>query len=467
MENPLVSVVVPCYRQAEFVGDAIRSVLDQTYPRFELVVVDDASPDDTARVVAGFSDPRIKVVTHAENRGLSASRNSGIAASTGDIVALLDADDMFHRDKLKLHVAFLGARPEIGVSYNARFEMNHSAATVRELWRPPVSVGLRELMLAFPFGPSDMVIRREWFTTAGVFDPAVGSAEDTDLPCRFALAGCGFAGVDRALNFRRYHSGRPRRNLRGRLEDVTRVLDAVTADPRCPAEVAALRGVAAKTHLMAVMSLALIQGEVELGRQFVRDLLRLDPSVLQGEPCELLDYLVQECIADDSLDHADLLARVLDQLPPEADALTARHRWAVSRGCLWRGIRAVMWGRSEDGRRHFQRALAFDAVIDDSLLGAVTQHLLDQRVECGAEVVGRVLDELVPELDRFGRARPGTRLQALYLVNSAFESYRGGRYRDVPAAVLQAAVRDPSHLRNRGVLSILARSIGHVAGVRP
>jgi hypothetical protein len=97
----------------------------------------------------------------------------------------------------------------------------------------------------------------------------------------------------------------------------------------------------------------------------------------------------------------------------------------------------------------------------------VTQHLLDQRVECGAEVVDGVLDELVPELDRFGRARPGTRLQALYLVNSAFESYRGGNFRDVPGAVLQAAVRDPSHLRNRGVLSILARSIGHVAGVRP
>ena len=467
MENPLVSVVVPSYRQAEFVGDAIRSVLDQTYSRFELVVVDDASPDDTADVVAGFSDPRITVVAHEENRGLSASRNSGIAASTGDIVALLDADDMFHRDKLRLHVAFLGAHPEIGVSYNARFEMNHSAATVRELWRPPVSVGLGELMLGFPFGPSDMVIRREWFARAGLFDPAVGSAEDTDLPCRFALAGCRFAGVDRALNYRRYHAGRPRRNLRGRLEDVTRVLDAVTADPRCPAEVAALRGVAVKTHLMAVMSVALIQGEADLGRQFVRDLIRLDPSVLEGEPCELLDYLVQECIADDSLDHAEVLTRVLAQLPPEAAALAARHSWAVARGCVWRAIRAAMWGRSDDARRHFQRASALGAEIDDSLLGAVTRHLLDQRVECGAEAVDRVLDGLVPELDRLGGARPGTRLKALYLVNRAFESYRGGDYRDVPGAVLRAVVRDPSHLKNRGVLSMLARSVGHVVGVRP
>ncbi len=467
MKDSLFSVVVPCYSQAEFVGDAIRSVLEQTYPDFELVVVDDASPDDTARVVAGFSDPRIKVVTHGKNRGLSASRNSGIAASTGDIVALLDADDMFHRDKLKLHAAFLGAHPGIGVWYNSRFEMNHSAATVRELWRPPVSVGLRELMLAFPFGPSDMVIRREWFAAAGLFDPAVGSAEDTDLPCRFALAGCGFAGVDRALNYRRYHSGRPRKDLRGRLEDVTRVLDAVTTDPRCPAEVAALRGVAVKTHLMAVMSLALIQGEAELGRQFVRDLVRLDPSVLQGEPCELLDYLVQECIADDSLDHAEVLSRVLDQLPPEAAALAARQRWAVARGCLWRGIRAVMWGRPDDGRRHLQRASALGAEIDDSVLGPVTHHLLDQRVECGAEVVEGVLDELVPGLDRLGSARPGTRLKALYLVNCAFESYRGGRYRDVPGHVFRALASDPSHLRNRGVVSMLARSIGHVVGMRP
>src|ERR1700736_5280277 len=89
-EAPLVSVVVPCYNQAHFLRDVIESVLAQTYPHVELVVVDDGSPDNTTDVVADY--PILRCVRQ-ENRGVAEARNTGFRASNGEFVLFIDADD--------------------------------------------------------------------------------------------------------------------------------------------------------------------------------------------------------------------------------------------------------------------------------------------------------------------------------------------------------------------------------------
>ena len=151
MSNIRVSVIIPAYNQADFLGAAIQSVLAQTYPNFEIVVVDDASTDLSIEVVKQFDDPRIKLLMHEENRGLPASRNTGMRASLGEFIAFLDADDIFHPEKLESHVAFLDNNPDVGVSYNNRFNLNYSANTIRNLWHPPAEVNLADLVCGFPF----------------------------------------------------------------------------------------------------------------------------------------------------------------------------------------------------------------------------------------------------------------------------------------------------------------------------
>src|ERR687890_856397 len=86
----LVSVVIPCYNQAHFLGEAIESVLAQSYPRFEIIVVDDGSTDDTSKVAARHPGGRY---VYQNNQGVSAARNSGLARSEGEYVVFLDADD--------------------------------------------------------------------------------------------------------------------------------------------------------------------------------------------------------------------------------------------------------------------------------------------------------------------------------------------------------------------------------------
>lgn len=458
MNPPLVSVIIPAYNQAEFLAETIQSVLNQTYPNFEIIVVNDASTDNTDEVMAKFADARLKYIVHEKNQRLSAARNTGIDASKGEILFLLDADDLFHPEKLQAHVKFLAEHPEIGVSYNARFELNHSSNTVREMWRPPLTVTLKDLILAFPFSPSDTVVRREWAFKAGLFDPSVGTAEDTDFPCRLALAGCRFAGIDRALNYRRYHSGRGRRNLPDRIHDVERVQAAIFADPRCPQEVRDLGRMAIKHHLMVIVSLALIQNETELAHKYVRELVVLDPSVVQGNPCELVEFMLSECIADESVDHEALLKQVFDQFLPELSALFGQYDWAVARGWLWKGIRAIIWDREADGRAHFARAVEWGAGIDEPLMRLITYHLLGYETEFGTDAVMQVLSALSPFVNQVA-GRGGDRLEASYLINRAFDGYRGGAYKKIPTMVMRAWKKDPSYLGNRGVLSIFLRSM--------
>ena len=113
---PTVSVVIPVHGVERFIGAALSSVLGQDFHDFEIVVVDDGSPDSSMDIVNSFVDSRIRVVSQP-NAGLAAARNTGILASRGEFVALLDGDDTMLPEKLGRHVRHLWTRPELGVSY--------------------------------------------------------------------------------------------------------------------------------------------------------------------------------------------------------------------------------------------------------------------------------------------------------------------------------------------------------------
>jgi glycosyltransferase involved in cell wall biosynthesis len=91
---PTVSIIIPAYNQSEYLAEAIRSALDQSWTDVEVVVVDDGSTDDTADVCRTFTDPRVRYIWQA-NRGLSGARNTGIRESRGSFLSFLDSDDLF------------------------------------------------------------------------------------------------------------------------------------------------------------------------------------------------------------------------------------------------------------------------------------------------------------------------------------------------------------------------------------
>lgn len=112
---PLVSVIMPAYNARPYIAEAINSVLEQDYPHVELIVIDDGSRDGTAECAESFGE-RVKVIRQA-NAGVAAARNKGLAEARGELIAFLDADDVWLPGKLKAQVEYLHAHPETGVVY--------------------------------------------------------------------------------------------------------------------------------------------------------------------------------------------------------------------------------------------------------------------------------------------------------------------------------------------------------------
>src|ERR1700753_1447270 len=112
--EPKLTVLMPAYNAGRYHAEAIRSVLDQSFTDFELLIVNDGSTDDTAKIIQSFKDPRIMLISQ-ENKGVSAALNLGLAYAKAPIVARFDADDICYPERLKIQYDFISSYPEYGI----------------------------------------------------------------------------------------------------------------------------------------------------------------------------------------------------------------------------------------------------------------------------------------------------------------------------------------------------------------
>ena len=185
---PTVSVIIPAYNAAWCLPRAIDSVLEQTYPPIEILVVDDGSTDETSKVLAEYGQA-ISVQQKA-NGGLSSARNAGIRAAIGRWIAFLDADDWWLSGKLQAQVAFLQGHPEVGFCSVAT-RVEDPEGTYLNLWSCPEGRGsfLETIFLdnaAVAGSGSGVLARRDLFETADLFDETLSSLEDVDMWMRLA-----------------------------------------------------------------------------------------------------------------------------------------------------------------------------------------------------------------------------------------------------------------------------------------
>ena len=472
MKEPKVSVVIPAYNGCDQLAEAIQSVLDQSYPDFELIVVDDCSPEGATHIVAGFDDPRVRLIVHQENQGAIAARKSGVDDSSGAIIAFLDQDDRFHPDKLATHVAFLDRHPNVGVTYNSRFECDGDARTIRAIWQPPHTLTLADLVLGFPFAPSDTVMRRKLAQHEEIWDQSfvldgtekIFNGGEIVLSGRLALEGHQIADVGRTLNYRRYHPRRVFTDLAARCQAERACQDIIFNDARCPESVRALRDRAFTNIYLFWIYYAFAQNETALGQSFVHEAVRLTPSIVEGIPCELVTFLVDNIANESSLDLDETLTQVFAQMPQTQAQVSRQLEWAIARGHLIRGAQAMLWDRPKEGHRYLQRALALGAHVDEPFLSSLTYQLFLRQEAFGVEATQRSLRHLSDVFGDLGRLNRRRRLQGYFAVNRALEQYRTGLYDQVPRQVFQAITNDPAYLLNRGVVAILLRS---VTGLHP
>lgn len=199
--DPTISCVVPVFNGAAYINDALDSIAAQTLSVVETIVVDDGSTDETATVVSEFSGPVTYV--YQDNAGPAAARNTGINLARAEFIAFLDADDMWHPEKLARQAARFQARPELGycLTYKRNFwepSLKHEEARLRReghIITKDVPGYVMQTMLA----------RKATFDKVGLMDPSLRIGEDTDWIARAEHRGVMRELLTDALVFRRLH----------------------------------------------------------------------------------------------------------------------------------------------------------------------------------------------------------------------------------------------------------------------
>jgi len=217
-ESPLISVIVPVYNGAQFLGEALDSVVRQDYRPVEIIVIDDASTDASAEVAT--ARPAVRYLRQ-DRAGVAAARNRGLAHATGDFIAFLDQDDMWTNDKLRVQLAFLQAHPEIDCVY-ARQHLVYSDGARPPPWvRPDLVDKDHDALL-----PSALLARRALFDKTGEFDTSYVNGSDADWLFRVRDVGCRDAVVPQTLVLRRVHASNASHDIDLGVADLFRAMRA-------------------------------------------------------------------------------------------------------------------------------------------------------------------------------------------------------------------------------------------------
>ena len=274
---PKVSVIIPTCNRARFLRAAIESVLNQTFQDFEIIVVDDASNDDTPTMMETLPDTRIRYLRQGSKKGQGATRNAGILEARGEYIALLDDDDEWLPTKLQKQVALLDALPnEVGLIYTGFFRIDANSKRVLSEDIPQERGNvLHALCRGNWIGTcSTVLLRRSCFNNVGLFDEELASGADYDMWLRISKE-FDVDFINEQLVFYNVHNNRISTNyesLTSGLEAQLRKHDSVLARNR-------------KSYSERYLSLGVLycyQGQLVKGRQAFFKAIRLFPFELKN-----------------------------------------------------------------------------------------------------------------------------------------------------------------------------------------
>jgi Glycosyltransferases involved in cell wall biogenesis len=204
MASPVISVLMPVWNGAEYLREAVESILNQTFSNFEFIVIDDGSTDSTPDILGSYKDPRLKVFRQ-EHAGIVSTLNFGVAQAQADWIARQDADDVSHPRRLELQWLSVQERSDVALCYT-NFQVLDGQIVRPAPARFPQSKALVTLKLCFqcPITHGTVMFLKSAFHLAGGYQEEERHAEDYSLWTRMAESG-EFVGVSRALLTLRVH----------------------------------------------------------------------------------------------------------------------------------------------------------------------------------------------------------------------------------------------------------------------
>lgn len=329
---PKVSVIIPTYNRQDLVQKTIDSVLNQTFRDWELIVVDDGSTDQSASVLQERYGSRI-IYIYQENQGESAARNRGLCSATGEYVAFLDSDDLWHPNKLQRQIEAFAEKPELGLVSTQAYWINYEGLLLRQAphghGRENNDISWQDLVLdnVVAGGGSAAMVRRSCLSHVGGFDSDIRFGEEWDLWIRLARH-YPLTQIPQALIYYRLHrfgtrGWAPRPSEAERLySEHCRILQKAFAD--CPYDSQICNLLCARALGRINMRRAIVQsalGNIQLGQDYWRLAFENDPQQA-NDVVAVSDLLVRFVVGYASLETGSqitgverILNRIVDNLP--------------------------------------------------------------------------------------------------------------------------------------------------------
>jgi tetratricopeptide (TPR) repeat protein len=394
-EAPLrVTVIIPSYNRANYLPVAIASILAQSYPASEIIIVDDGSSDNTPEVVKRYGD---KVCFHPRgHQGVSATRNYGLTLAQGDVIAWLDADDVWELDFLASTVSLLENNPALDGVYTGIAHIDDAGnllpqSSIKTV--PPQQLFSALLEEDFVLTPT-VVVRKHCFERVGKFDEQLQICEDYDMWLRLAKS-FALQGVPRPLVRVRVHSGNTLRDTNAlvhyRLLVISKHFGATDGNPATwPAD----KRLAQAFALRDVALVEIQAGQTEEGWAHLERAFLCWPSLLDG-PRTFYELALgnQPRGQRGQIDPAQIRRNEIDMLQ-QMEKILARSGEALKpmrRAAFGNAYTALSMLAEQAGDWQLARSYAFRAVRSDPRLGArpaVVRRLI--KTVAGPQLVGRL-----------------------------------------------------------------------------
>jgi glycosyltransferase involved in cell wall biosynthesis len=258
MEAPKISVIIPTFNRAHYLGEAIDSVLVQTVPVHEIIVIDDGSMDETPNLMAVYGD-RVRYLRQ-KNQGPSAARNYGMREAAGSWIAFLDSDDLWVPEKIQVQTEFIHKHPDLEFIFGnlSIFDKNRNEEKPEVLDKnvqkyliahaDDLKDCLRQLLICNPIPTSSVLFRRDCQKRLGFLDETMRYCEDYEYWLRFAT-GSRMGFIDHILVRRRMHESNAVKNYASIYEGALKVLKRLRQKEGLPAD----------THQLVLLRIVSIQ----------------------------------------------------------------------------------------------------------------------------------------------------------------------------------------------------------------
>lgn len=234
----LVSIIIPAYNGEAYIGQAIASIVAQTYTNYEIIVVDDGSTDDTAQIVSEYNTTYL----FQNNQGVAQARNRGLEEAKGEYIAFLDQDDFFLSGKLSQQVSLMEQQPDLGLVNSGWNIANQSGANISTVqpWHNLPQLNPASLIVWKPVFLGAMLFRHSWLQKTAGFNPQLEQTPDVELVMRLAAMGCQGDWVKQATVGYRQHEQNASKNTLLQTQELNQMLEEFFSRSDISAEIKAL-----------------------------------------------------------------------------------------------------------------------------------------------------------------------------------------------------------------------------------